>query len=62
MGVVIRKGPQTVELFLTGGVPEGQFDMDIIDKDVMDVVLEDSRLVYGREVSAIAQGASDKLR
>lgn len=36
--------------------------MHIIDEDVMDIVFEDGRLIYSREVSAIAQGALDKLR
>lgn len=62
MGVVIRKGAQAVELFLAGGIPEGELDMDIIDENVMDVVFEDGGLVYCRKIPAIAQGASDKLR
>ena len=47
---------------MAGGVPEGQLNMYIIDEDVMDVVFEDSWLVYGRKVPAITQGASDRLR
>ena len=62
VGVIIRKGTQTVELFLTGGVPEGELDVHIIDKDVMNIVFEDSGLVYCRKVAAIAQSALDKLR
>ena len=61
MGVIVRKGAQAIELFLAGGVPKGELDVDIIDKDVVDVVFEDGGLVYRRKVAAIARGASDRL-
>ena len=62
MCVIIRKGAQAVKLLLAGGVPEGEFDVDIIDEDVVDIVFEDGRLVDGRKVARIAQGASATLR
>jgi len=37
---------------LAGGVPEGEFDVDVVDKDVMDVVLEDCGLA-GMQVSKV---------
>ena len=41
MGVVVGKRSQTVEFFLSGCVPEREFDVDIVDEDVVDVVFED---------------------
>lgn len=61
MGVIVRKGAQAVEFFLAGGVPEGELDVDIINEDIMNVVFENSRFVYCRKVTAMAQDASDKL-
>ena len=61
MGVIVRKGAQAVEFFLAGGVPERELDVDIINKDVVDVVFENGGLVYCRKVPAMAQGASDEL-
>lgn len=34
MGIVVGEGAQAVEFFLAGGVPKGEFDMDIVDEDV----------------------------
>ena len=34
MGVVVGKGAQAVEPFLAGGVPEGEIDVHVVDKDV----------------------------
>lgn len=62
MGVIIRKGAQAVELLLASGVPEGELNVDVIDKYVVDIVFEDGGLVYCRKVSAMAPGASEKLR
>ena len=61
MGVVIREGAQPVEFFLAGGIPEGELDVYIIDKDIVDVVFKNGRLVYSREVAVNTQGASDPL-
>lgn len=36
--------------------------MDIVDENIVNVVFEDSGLVYCGKVPAIAQGASDKPR
>lgn len=46
---------------MASGVPKGELNVDIIDKDIMDVVFEDGRLIYCRKVAAIAQGALDAL-
>lgn len=61
MGVIVRKGAQAVEFLLAGGVPEGQFDVDVINEDIVDIVFEDGGLVYCRKVPGIGQGASDKV-
>jgi hypothetical protein len=34
VGVVVGEGPQSVEFFLASSIPEGQFDVDIVDEDV----------------------------
>lgn len=34
MRVVVGEGAQPVELFLAGCVPEGELDVDVVDKDV----------------------------
>lgn len=41
MRVVVGEGAQTVEFFLPRGVPEGELDVDVVDKDVVDVIFED---------------------
>jgi hypothetical protein len=40
VGVVVGEGAQTVEFFLAGGVPEGEFDVDVVDEDVCERVYE----------------------
>ena len=57
VSVIVRKRAQAIEFLLAGGVPEGEFYVDIIDEDIMDIVFEDSGLVYCRKVAAIAPGA-----
>ena len=61
MGVVLREGWLPVDFFLAGGIPEGEIYVYIIDKDIVDVVFKNGRLVYSREVAGKAQGASDPL-
>jgi hypothetical protein len=39
--VIVGEGSQPVEFFLPGGVPEREFDMDVVDENVVDVVFED---------------------
>jgi len=34
MCVVVGEGAEAVEFFLAGGVPEGEFDVDIVDEDI----------------------------
>lgn len=34
MSVVVGEGPQAVELFLAGCVPEGELDVDVVDEYV----------------------------
>jgi hypothetical protein len=34
VGVVVGEGAETVEFFLSGGVPEGELDVDAIDEDI----------------------------
>lgn len=41
MRVGIREGTESVVVFLTGGIPESEFDMTAVNLDISDVVLED---------------------
>ena len=34
MGVIVGEGTEAVEFFLAGRVPEGEFDVDVVDEDV----------------------------
>ena len=52
MGVIVRQGAQAVEFFLAGCVPEGEFDVDVVDEDVVDVVFKDGGFVDGGEIAA----------
>lgn len=36
--IVVGEGAQTVELFLAGGIPEGEFYVNVVDEDVVDIV------------------------
>lgn len=38
MCIVVGEGAQSVELLLAGGIPEGEFYVDIVDEDVVDIV------------------------
>lgn len=51
MGVGVGQGAETVVIFLTSGIPEGELDVLAVNLNVGDVVLEDSGNVdlYGRE-------------
>ena len=42
MGVGVGERAETVVVFLTGGIPEGELDVLAINLDIGDVVLEDS--------------------
>ena len=46
VGVGVAEGPESVVVFLAGGIPEGELDVLAIDLDIGDVVLEDSGDVY----------------
>lgn len=52
MCVVVAQAAQSVKLFLASSVPQTEFDVCVIEEDVVDVVLEHSRLVHGREVAS----------
>ena len=41
MRVIVGEGSQSVEFFLSGGVPERELDVHVVNEDVVDVVLED---------------------
>jgi len=36
--IVVGEGAQTVELFLAGGIPEGEFYVNVVDEDVVDII------------------------
>lgn len=38
MCIVVGEGAQTIEFFLAGSIPEGEFYVNIVDKDVVDIV------------------------
>jgi hypothetical protein len=38
VGIIVRQRTQTVEFFLAGRVPEGEFYVNIVDEDVVDIV------------------------
>lgn len=38
VGIIVGQGAQTVEFFLAGRVPEGEFYVNIVDEDVVDIV------------------------
>ena len=38
VGIIVGQGAQTVEFFLTGRVPEGEFYVNIVDENVVDIV------------------------
>jgi hypothetical protein len=52
VGVVVGEGAESIEFFLTGCVPEGEFNVDIVDEYVVDVVFEDGWFVDGWEIAA----------
>ena len=54
MGVRVRKGAETVVIFLTGRIPESQLNMLSIDLDIGDIVLEDGGDVDLDHLSASA--------
>lgn len=41
MGVGVAKWPETIVVFLTGRIPQGELDMLSIYLDICDVVLKD---------------------
>lgn len=47
VGVIVGERSQTVEFFLSGGVPERELDVDVVDEDVVDVVLKDGWFADG---------------
>jgi hypothetical protein len=38
VGIIVGQGAQTVEFFLAGCIPEGEFYVNIVDEDVVDIV------------------------
>ena len=36
--IVVGEGAQTVELLLAGGIPEGEFYVNVVDEDVVDII------------------------
>jgi hypothetical protein len=56
VGVIVGEGSESVEFFLTGSIPEGQLDVDIIDEDVVDVVFEDGGFAGGEAVRMVYRG------
>lgn len=56
MGVGVGERAETVVIFLTGGIPEGELDVLAINLDIGDVVLEDSGDVDLDGVSGSARG------
>ena len=38
VGIIVGQGAQTVEFFLAGRVPEGEFYVNIVDENVVDIV------------------------
>ena len=57
MGVGVAEGPETVVVFLAGGIPKGQLDVLAIDLDIGDVVLE-----HGWDVHLFVLGHTDDKR
>jgi hypothetical protein len=53
--VRVRQRTETVIVFLSRGIPEGEFDMLAVNLDIGDVVLEHGGHVYLQEGNARAQ-------
>lgn len=60
MCVVVREGTESIEFFLAGRVPEGEFDVDIVDEYVVDIVFKDGGFVDGWEI-AMRKSLEDEL-
>jgi len=58
MCIVIAETSQPVKFLLPGCVPEAELNMRVVEEDVVDVVLEDSRLVHRWEIA----GTSSELK
>jgi len=52
MCVVVTQTPQPVKLLLTGRVPQTEFNMCIIEENIVNIVFEDGRLVDSGKVAA----------
>lgn len=52
MCVVVTQTPQSVKFLLTGCVPQTEFNMSIIEENVVNVVFENGRLVDSGKVTA----------
>jgi len=51
MRIGVRQGTETVIIFLTSGIPQGELDVLSLHFDIRNVVLEDSRNVHLRELA-----------
>jgi len=52
MCVVVTQTPQSIKLLLPGRVPQTEFNMGIVEEDVVNVIFEDGRLIDGGKVPA----------